>query len=168
MARMIFALLLPRKICRIKSKVIFMYHRIAYSVFLLFIVTAVSCSSGSSETKDYAVETDSSKSANLEYIEDFFDFGTITSGEVVSHSFKFKNSGDGVLIIKDVIPSCGCTTSKLSSKILKPGEEGLIEVVFDSKSWYGSQYKSVTLRTNSPIMDKSVTIKANVVEGRNG
>lgn len=144
-----------------------MYIKILYPVFILSAVIFLSCSSGSGETKDYTVETDSTKSANLEYIEDFFDFGTITSGEVVSHSFKFKNSGNGVLIIKDVIPSCGCTTSKLSSKMLKPGEEGFVEVVFDSKGWYGSQYKSITLRTNSPIMDKSVTIKANVVEGGN-
>lgn len=144
-----------------------MYPKILYPIFILSAVVFVSCSSGSSETKDNTMVEDSTKSANLEYIEDFFDFGTITSGEVVSHSFKFKNSGDGVLIIKDVIPSCGCTTSKLSSKILKPGEEAFVEVVFDSKGWYGSQYKSVTLRTNSPIMDKSVTIKANVVEGGN-
>ena len=144
-----------------------MYRKILYPAFILSAVVLLSCSAGSNETKGYAVEGDSTKSANLEYIEDFFDFGTITSGEVVSHSFKFKNSGDGVLIIKDVIPSCGCTTSKLSNKMLKPGEEGFIEVIFDSKGWYGAQYKSITLRTNSPIMDKSVTIKANVVEGGN-
>ena len=144
-----------------------MYIKIRYPAFILSALIFLSCSSGSNETKDYAVEVDSTKSANLEYIEDFFDFGTITSGEVVSHSFKFKNSGDGVLIIKDVIPSCGCTTSKLSSKMLKPGEEAFVEVVCDRKGWYCSQYKSVTLRTNSPIMDKSVTIKANVVEGGN-
>lgn len=145
-----------------------MYRKFFYPLVIVSAVIFLSCNSGSNENKDNSVEVDSTKVANLEYIEDFFDFGTITSGEVVSHSFKFKNSGDGVLIIKDVIPSCGCTSSKLSSKMLKPGEEGYIEIVFNSKGWYGSQYKSVTLRTNSPIMDKSVTIKANVVEGSNG
>lgn len=129
------------------------------------VVIFLSCTSGRSERNDDSVEVDSTKSANLEYIQDFFDFGTIVSGEIVSHSFKFKNSGNADLIIKDVIPSCGCTTSKLSSKMLRPGEEGFVEVVFNSKGWYGSQYKSITLRTNSPITEKSVTIKANVVEG---
>jgi hypothetical protein len=75
----------------------------------------------------------------------------------------FKNSGDAPLVVKDVIPSCGCTTSKLSSTLLKPGQEGTIEVIFNSQGWAGLQYKSVTLRTNSSKMDKSVTIRANVV-----
>jgi hypothetical protein len=67
------------------------------------------------------------------------------------------------LIIKDLIPDCGCTQPKIEKKVLKPGEEGFVEVIFDSKGWQGSQYKSVTLRTNSIIREKSVTIKANVV-----
>jgi hypothetical protein len=138
-----------------------------YSLTLICFIAFVSCSSGKTESGISNQEADSTKVADLEYIEDFYDFGTITSGEVVSHLFKFKNSGNGALIIKDVIPSCGCTSSKLSSKMLKAGEEGSVEVIFDSRGWYGSQYKSVTLRTNSVIAEKSVTIKANVVEGRN-
>ncbi len=140
-------------------------------IFFISIIIAlfgfVSCNTIGSNSNDLVAESDTSLVANLEYLEDFFDFGTIYQGEIVSHAFKFKNSGNGVLIIKDVIPSCGCTTMKLSSKILKPNEEGYVEVVFNSKGWYGSQYKSVTLRTNSPIWEKSVTIKANVVEGSN-
>lgn len=134
---------------------------------LIVLLGLVSCNTTSSKSIDDDIESDSSLVANLEYLEDFFDFGTIYDGEIVAHTFKFKNSGNGVLIIKDVIPSCGCTTMKLSSKMLKPNEEGYVEVVFNSKGWFGSQYKSVTLRTNSPIWEKSVTIKANVVEGRN-
>ena len=103
------------------------------------------------------------KYAELEYIEDFFDFGSIVQGEVVTHTFRFRNAGNDVLIIKDLIPDCGCTQPKIDKKVLEPGEEGSVEVIFDSKGWYGSQYKSVAIRSNSPIRDKSVTIKANVV-----
>ncbi len=144
-----------------------MWRYIFFSAFVLAMLALVSCSSGGTEQQAVASGSDSLQKANLVFIDDFFDFGTIAEGEVVSHVFRFRNSGSAVLIIKDVIPSCGCTSSRLSSKMLKPGEEGSIEVIFDSRGWYGSQYKSLALRTNSPIMDKSVTIKANVVE-RNG
>jgi hypothetical protein len=110
-----------------------------------------------------AADSDSLQGANLEFIEDFFDFGTIAQGEIVSHTFRFRNSGSSPLIVRDIIPSCGCTKSKIEKPTLKPGEESKIEVIFDSSGWRGLQYKSITLRTNSPIREKSVTIKANVV-----
>jgi len=110
-----------------------------------------------------AADTDSIQGANLEFIEDFFDFGSIAQGEIVTHTFRFRNSGSSPLIVRDIIPSCGCTRSKIEKSILKPGEESKIEVIFDSSGWRGLQYKSIALRTNSPIREKSVTIKANVV-----
>lgn len=110
-----------------------------------------------------AADSDSIQGANLEFVEDFFDFGTIAQGEIVSHTFRFRNSGSLPLIVRDVIPSCGCTKSRVEKSTLKPGEESKIEVIFDSSGWRGLQYKSITLRTNSPIREKSVTIKANVV-----
>ncbi len=140
-------------------------------VKLLFIgVLFISFSCGNAPKlqveSDETLVNDSTKFADLKFKEDFFDFGTITSGEVVSRTFHFYNAGNNVLIIKDLIPDCGCTKPKIAKKVLKPGEESTIEVIFDSKGWYGSQYKSVTVRSNSPIRDKSVTIKANVIEGK--
>ncbi|BDX39385.1 hypothetical protein CYCD_27400 [Tenuifilaceae bacterium CYCD] len=143
-----------------------MPSKFCQGLFGLFVLFFASCTVGSDGVQDQNVaSSDSTLVADLKYIDDFFDFGTVCEGEVISHTFKFKNAGNGVLIVKDAIPSCGCTTPKLSKKMLKPGEEGSVEVIFDSRGWFGSQYKSVTLRTNSHIMDKSVTIKANVVEG---
>lgn len=107
--------------------------------------------------------TDAQKFADLQYIEDFFDFGSLIQGEVVSTTFRFKNSGAAPLIIKHLIPSCGCTKTSVSKEVLAPGEEAILEVTFDSAGWRGLQYKSVTLRTNGIISEKSVTIKANVV-----
>lgn len=142
-------------------------HRYALppTIALLLVAILTSCPSGGGGEREHPQVADSAGYANLEYVEDFFDFGTITGGEVVAHTFRFRNSGNAALIVKDVIPSCGCTTPRLSTRMLKPNEEGFIEVIFNSKGWHGSQYKSVTLRTNSPIADKSVTIKDNVVQG---
>jgi hypothetical protein len=107
--------------------------------------------------------TGKEKYADLQYIEDFFDFGSLIQGEVVSTTFRFKNAGTIPLVIKHLIPSCGCTKTSVSKEVLAPGEEAILEVTFDSAGWRGLQYKSVTLRTNGIIAEKSVTIKANVV-----
>ncbi|MFW5659430.1 MAG: DUF1573 domain-containing protein, partial [Bacteroidota bacterium] len=37
------------------------------------------------------------------------DFGSMKEGEVVEHTFNFKNVGKSDLIIQKVKPSCGCT-----------------------------------------------------------
>lgn len=108
-------------------------------------------------------QVDVDKYAQLEFVDDFFDFGTVKQGEVVSYTFKITNTGNAPLIIQDIVPECGCTKSKLSSNVVKPNEVITFEVVFDSAGWRGLQYKSVTVRTNGKIKNKSVTIKANVV-----
>ncbi|MEW5846895.1 MAG: DUF1573 domain-containing protein [Bacteroidota bacterium] len=127
----------------------------------LIVLIALSCGTKSKQTPEQVA--DSTHFAELTYIEDFFDAGTVHSGELVKHSFRFKNTGNIPLVVKDVIPSCGCTKVDVSQKILKPGDEATVEVVFDSKGWFGSQYKAVTLRTNGVIREKSVTLKANVI-----
>ncbi|HOK61507.1 MAG: DUF1573 domain-containing protein [Tenuifilum sp.] len=135
--------------------------RITSLLFGFTALFAISC--GSNNNQGSTQETDSTQLAELTYVEDFFDVGTIHSGEIVRHSFRFRNTGNAPLVVKDIIPSCGCTKVDVTSRILKPGEEASVEVVFDSKGWFGSQYKSVTLRTNGVIREKSVTLKANVV-----
>ena len=130
-------------------------------LYSFIVLVALSC--GSKSNQGSAQESDSTQLAELTYVEDFFDVGTVHSGEIVRHSFCFRNTGNAPLVVKDIIPSCGCTKVNVSKKILNPYEEAQLEVVFDSKGWFGSQYKSVTLRTNGVIREKSVTLKANVV-----
>ncbi|MHC1704895.1 MAG: DUF1573 domain-containing protein [Tenuifilaceae bacterium] len=135
---------------------------------LIFVLSLFYSCGNSSSPNTSTVEGAAKKAvedsyADLKLIDDFFDFGSIIQGEVVSHTFRFQNIGSDVLIIKDLVPDCGCTKPKVDKTVVKPGEEGTIEVIFNSAGWRGSQYKSVTLRTNSPIREKAVTIKANVV-----
>jgi hypothetical protein len=76
------------------------------------------------------------------------DFGEIDSGKVVDVTFKFKNTGDSTLIIKNVSASCGCTATKLDKKEYKPGEAGVLPVKFYSRGYNGKVIKSVTVSTN--------------------
>lgn len=139
-----------------------------FTVFALFSIQFYSCNfntnrvDGSVDAITDTIFDGRELHASIEFEEDLFDFGRITHGEVISHVFSFKNTGNKPLIIFSVIPSCGCTKSEASSDLVKPNQHATIEVVFDSKGWMGSQYKSVTIVSNAVNPKKTVTVKANV------
>lgn len=80
--------------------------------------------------------------------QDLHDFGTVTEGVAVEHKFRFKNTGEHPLHITKVKPSCGCTTPKFSEEPILPGEEGFIDVSFDSQGRPGVQSKTITVTGN--------------------
>ncbi|MEL6654591.1 MAG: DUF1573 domain-containing protein, partial [Bacteroidota bacterium] len=85
---------------------------------------------------------------SVEWYETQYDFGGITQGETVSHTFRFKNTGSEPLKLTRVKPSCGCTTPEWSREEIAPGEEGFIEVKFNSTGKLGVQSKAVTVTGN--------------------
>lgn len=59
------------------------------------------------------------------------DFGDVLIGDgPVSHTFRFRNTGDADLKILNVISSCGCTTPLWPAEPVAPGAEGEISVTF--------------------------------------
>jgi hypothetical protein len=76
------------------------------------------------------------------------DFGEIEAGKVVDLEFKFENTGDELLVIKNIAASCGCTTTKLEKKEYPPGEKGTIPVKFYSQGYNGRVLKTITVATN--------------------
>ena len=76
------------------------------------------------------------------------DFGEITSGKVLDLEYKFENTGDETLIIKNINTSCGCTYTRLEKKEYEPGEKGIIPVKFFSKGYRGKVIKTVTVVSN--------------------
>jgi GTPase len=91
------------------------------------------------------------------------DFGVIKPGMVVSHAFIIQNDSKGVLHIKDITTSCGCTVSEVKNKILEPGESTYLNVKFDSKGYFGPVEQFVYVQTDS--LEESLIrfiIKANI------
>ncbi|MFL5730240.1 MAG: DUF1573 domain-containing protein [Cytophagaceae bacterium] len=86
----------------------------------------------------------------ISFAEKSFDFGDIKQGSIVSHIFKFKNSGNAPLIIKDVKSTCGCTIPEFSKGPIMPGAEGEISVTFNSLGKQGINNKSVQVESNAP------------------
>jgi len=102
--------------------------------------------------------------SEITFQEEEFDFGDINAGDIVTHIFKFKNSGDAPLIIESATASCGCTVPKWPKEPIPPGGESEIEVRYDSKNKAGIQQKTVTIRANTQPNITKLTINSNVIK----
>jgi hypothetical protein len=94
-----------------------------------------------------------------------FDFGTITDGEKVSHTYRFTNVGTADLVITSATASCGCTVPKHSKEPIAPGKSGEIEVTFNSegKGSGVSITKDVTVIANTNPVQTILQLKAVVL-----
>ena len=133
-------------------------HSIRNYIILLSIIGIISsCGNDSGKLPGDIVNNPATASGNadmgdiavFEFKETLHDFGTVIEGEKVTYSFKFKNSGGSNLLISNVSASCGCTATKYTKEPVKPGEEGVVTVTFDSRRRKGFQNKSVTVAANT-------------------
>lgn len=79
-----------------------------------------------------------------------FNFDSVRENTAVKHKFHFTNTGQSVLKVRKISTSCGCTASALSSYEIAPGEDGFIEVTFNSHRKRGYQRHTITVITNNP------------------
>jgi hypothetical protein len=77
------------------------------------------------------------------------DFGTISEGQVVEYTYKFKNSGEAPLIIQGAQGSCGCTASDWTKSPIPVGGTGYVKAKFDSNGKPNIQNKTVTVTANT-------------------
>ena len=85
----------------------------------------------------------------MQFESDTHDFGTITEGEKIQYAFKFKNTGNGDLIIRSANGSCGCTVPEYPHEPVPPGGSGIINITFNSSGKHGMQHKTVTILSNT-------------------
>jgi hypothetical protein len=130
------------------------------------------CNETSNETISTDVVTNPATADNVDSKEDLpvmtFDtelqeFGTIVQGDKARMTFAFKNTGDTELIISSASGSCGCTVPDYPKTPISPGEEGVIEVLFDSKGKMGKQHKKVNIVANTNPSTNTIAISGNVV-----
>jgi hypothetical protein len=97
-----------------------------------------------------AAATKPSHGPQLSIAEPVHDFGSIPQGKPVMCEFRLVNSGDELLEIHDVKPSCGCTTTGDWPHALKPGESGVIPIQLETAHFVGGITKNVTIKSNDP------------------
>jgi hypothetical protein len=97
-----------------------------------------------------------------------YDFGTLQEGDEPSYTFVFTNTGDQPVQLRQVRPSCGCTSPSYSTDPVGPGEQGEVVVAYDSHGRPGAfnktidveadgaQPSGVTLRITGDVIPASV------------
>lgn len=131
------------------------------SIFFLSAL-AFGCNTSSSETQG-ALMMAGHQNGKIEFEEMSHDFGEITEGEVVSHAFKFKNTGTDPLDIISVNVSCGCTVASKPVGAVGVGQEDEIVIEFNSKGKVGENRKSVGVITNGQDVPSTLNFTATVV-----
>ena len=124
-----------------------------YWVFIISLFFLYSCDVRRKDkiADDTAQLTESAlkDSTDVELIDSVFNFGTINEGDKVERSFKFKNTGKKALVVSNATASCGCTVPEKPEQPIKPGETGIIKVVFNSQGREGHQEKVITVTANT-------------------
>ena len=86
----------------------------------------------------------------IEIEQPVFDFGEVMRGQLVEHTFVFRNAGDAELLLDRVKSTCGCTGVLLSTKNIAPGNKGTIKATFNSSRFKGGVKKNILLYSNDP------------------
>jgi len=103
------------------------------------------------------------KTTSIKFEEERFNFGTITQGEKVKHTFKFKNTGSEELVIVSAKGSCGCTVPEWPKEPIAPGADGEIYVVFNSDGKSGKQVKQVSIVANTEPATSVIALEGDII-----
>ena len=94
------------------------------------------------------------------------NLGNLMEGTVVDVQFRFKNTGNKILVITDVAASCGCTVPEKPEKPIAPGAEGVIKATFDSKNRIGTNHKVITVILNTENRTQQLVFDVEVIPSK--
>lgn len=139
-------------------------NKIILSIFLFFICnSSFSQPNAPSTAKPVDAPPAVNKNqAEIQFVEENFDFGTIKEGDLAIKEFKFKNIGKEPLILTNVSSPCGCLTPEWPKEPIKPGEKGVVRGVYNSQGRSGAFEKSITVQSNAKTARKVLTVKGTV------
>jgi hypothetical protein len=109
-----------------------------------------------------ATPAENPNQADFKFETEVHDFGTVKEGVQAEHTFKFTNIGKEPLVITNVQASCGCTTPTWTKEPIKPGAQGSVTAIYNSKGRPGNFNKAVTITSNAKTAQKVLFIKGNV------
>ena len=95
------------------------------------------------------------------------DFGDITQGQQVAHTFVLTNTGKQPLIISNVAATCGCTVPSWPKEPVAPGKSAEIKVSFNSTGKVGKQNSVVRIYSNASEPIEKVSLISNVLTKSN-
>ncbi|MFT6246013.1 MAG: hypothetical protein ACJA0U_001775 [Salibacteraceae bacterium] len=123
-----------------------------FSLLLIFVASAGTA----------AIAQEIEDKAEIEFVKEVHNYGTIGTGSDGTCTFEFENTGNTPLMISSATGSDGSTVPSWPKEPISPGATSKITVTYDTKR-PGPINKSVTITsnaTNTPT--KVVRIKGNV------
>lgn len=151
---------------------------------------AVSCQSGNTDVREAARENVESQAVqpaaqpqtpqtaqpavpagpttSISFNETTYDFGSVSEGELVSHTYTFTNTGNETLVLSDAKGSCGCTVPKWPREPIAPGASAEITVEFNSKNKKGKRNQKVTLTANTNPPQTFIYLTGEVIPAEGG
>jgi hypothetical protein len=98
----------------------------------------------------------------IQFYETKFNFGSVAEGRVLTHVFRFKNTGQNPLMIAKTDVTCGCTVTNFPLETIAPGNDGEITVSYNSAGHSGYQQKNIIVHSNSLPEAVSISVEASV------
>lgn len=108
------------------------------------------------------VTDDPKNNTTIQWVDSAVDMGRIAEGQKLEVAFRFRNTGNKPLVIKQVLPSCGCTAADVPKEPIAPGQEGVIKGVFDSSGKPGKNNKTMTVFTNTDANQHTLSFAVDV------
>ncbi|HEU4717063.1 MAG TPA: DUF1573 domain-containing protein, partial [Bacteroidia bacterium] len=110
-----------------------------------------------------AQSRDTANAPVITFDETTHDFGTVVQGTVVTHEFRFTNTGKTPLVITNVCGSAGSVVPSFTKEPVAPGKNGMVKVIFSTTGNLGMQDKTVTLTSNAKDNTVVLHIKGQVI-----
>ncbi len=130
---------------------------IKHVLYLIVIMQLGAC------TGNQHSNSESAKSnGKLRFTELSFNFGSLTSGDVVGHRFPVINEGSSPVVIQKVEHGCGCTDAVFPQKPIKPLDTAFVEVIFDTNGWKGRQVKQIVVLADDSLKRHELLIWASI------
>lgn len=127
------------------------------SIFTLFAAAFV-------HAQDVPAVQDTNNGPKIQFVSLVHDYGTIEKGANGNCSFTFTNTGNEPLVLSNVRASCGCTTPSWTQKPVMPGQQGTIDVKYNTNN-VGGFTKTITVTSNAVNNPRvQLKIKGNVTK----
>jgi len=86
------------------------------------------------------------------------DFGSFPQSETQAGSFTLTNTGDALLVIQDIVTSCGCTKVEYSKEPVRPGGKLEVKVIYEAENAEHFN-KTITVYCNTEDSPLRLTVK---------